>query len=92
MPDGGHHLCGSVGPAPHLAPTILAKILCPVLCLASGMPQPQDDHHCVRTVAPWKAPHLRQGLGLTFRRKVITTDVSNSGWGALCEGRPAFSS
>ncbi len=35
---------------------------------------------------------LKQGviLDTVRRRKVVTTDVSNKGWGALCEGKPTF--
>lgn len=50
-------------------------------------------HHCIKT--PWKSSHLFQSgipLGLTSRRKVVTTDASNSGWGAPYKGRPAFGS
>ncbi len=53
------------------------------------------DHRCIKAVAPWTTSRLFQTgirLGLTFRRKVITTDASNSGWGALLEGNPAFGS
>ncbi len=53
------------------------------------------DHRCVRAVAPWMTSRLFQAgvrLGLTSRRKVVTTDASNSGWGALLECNPAFGS
>ncbi len=35
---------------------------------------------------------LKQGvtLDMAHRRKVVTTDASNKGWGALCEGKPTF--
>ncbi len=29
-------------------------------------------------------------MGLVHTRKVVTTDASNTGWGALCEGKPTF--
>ncbi len=29
-------------------------------------------------------------LDTTHRRKVVTTDASNEGWGSLCEGKPTF--
>ncbi len=29
-------------------------------------------------------------MGLVYNRKVVTTDTSNTGWGALCEGKPTF--
>ncbi len=50
---------------------------------------------CVTALAPWKDPQwLKQGvtMGLIHRRKVVSTDPSNTGWGALCEGRPTFGS
>ncbi len=31
-------------------------------------------------------------MGLIHRRKVVSTDTSNTGWGALCEGRQTFGS
>ncbi len=50
---------------------------------------------CVTALAPWKDPQwLKQGvtMGLIHRRKVVSTDPSNTGWGALCEDRPTFGS
>ncbi len=29
-------------------------------------------------------------LGMVYRRKVVSTDASNLGWGALCDSKPAF--
>ncbi len=29
-------------------------------------------------------------LGMDYRRKVVSTDASNLGWGALCDSKPAF--
>ncbi len=29
-------------------------------------------------------------LGIVYRRKGVSTDVSNTGWGALCDGKPSF--
>ncbi len=46
-------------------------------------------------MALWATPRLFQSgvqLGTTSRKKVITTDASNSGWGALYEGNPAYGS
>ncbi len=36
------------------------------------------------------APHHRWLLGMVYRRKVVSTDTSNLGWGALCDSKPAF--
>ncbi len=35
---------------------------------------------------------MEQGvpLGMVCRRKVVLTDASDTGWGALCEGKPTF--
>ncbi len=48
---------------------------------------------CVSALTRWKDPlWLKQGviLDTAHRRKVVTTDASNKGWGALCEGKPTF--
>ncbi len=39
-----------------------------------------------------RTPPLKQGMILDteHRRKVVTTDASNKGWGALCEGKPTL--
>ncbi len=45
-------------------------------------------------LAPWKNPRWMEkgvAMGLVCNRKVVTTDASNTGWGALCEGKPTFS-
>ncbi len=44
---------------------------------------------CVSALARWRDPFwLKQGviLDTAHRRKVVMTDASNKGWGALCEG------
>ncbi len=41
----------------------------------------------------WKNPRWMEkgvAMGLVHTRKVVTTDASNTGWGALCEGKPTF--
>ncbi|KAL0161810.1 hypothetical protein M9458_041206, partial [Cirrhinus mrigala] len=51
------------------------------------------DQTCVEALVPWKGPQwFERGvpLGSVCRRKVVTTDASNKGWGALCDGNPAF--
>ncbi len=48
----------------------------------------------VSALARWRDPFwLKQGviLDTAHRRKVVMTDASNKGWGALCEGKPTFS-
>lgn len=48
---------------------------------------------CLETLAPWFGTTIfEQGaaMGRVVRRVVVTTDASLSGWGALCDGRPAF--
>ncbi len=52
-------------------------------------------HCCVKAVAPWTTPCLFLPgiqLGMTSRRKVVMTDASSSGWGALYVGNPSFGS
>ncbi len=46
-----------------------------------------------RALAPWKNPwwmEMGVAMGMVCNRKVVTTDTSNTGWGALCEGKPTF--
>ncbi len=48
---------------------------------------------CVTALTPWKNPRWMEkgvAMGLVHTRKVVTTDASNTGWGALCEGKPTF--
>ncbi len=48
---------------------------------------------CVSALAHWRDPFwLKQGviLDTAHRRKVVMTDASNKGWGALSEGKPTF--
>ncbi len=51
------------------------------------------DQASVAALAPWKNPKLfEQGMmmAIVYRNKVISTDASNSGWGALCEVNLTF--
>ena len=46
---------------------------------------------CVSALQPWLAPEwYQQGvtMGVISHRKVVSTDASNMGWGALYEGSP----
>ncbi len=48
---------------------------------------------CVTALTPWKNPRWMEkgvAMGLVHTRKVFTTDASNTGWGALCEGKLTF--
>ena len=50
------------------------------------------SHGCIKALAPWKNTSWYQSgvsMGVVSKRKVISTDASNLGWGALCEGRPS---
>ncbi len=50
-------------------------------------------HDCLHTLTPWCNMTLyRRGvlIGQVIRRKTVTTDASSTGWGAVCDGRPAF--
>ncbi len=52
------------------------------------------DQYCVAALAPWKDTQwMERGmpLGMVYRRKVVPTTASNTGWGALCDGKPSFS-
>ncbi len=47
----------------------------------------------VSALVRWRDPFwLKWGviLDTAHRRKVVTTDASSKGWGALCEGKPTF--
>ncbi|KAL0185441.1 hypothetical protein M9458_021138, partial [Cirrhinus mrigala] len=51
------------------------------------------DQACVEALIPWKnSQWMERGVpqGMVCRRKVVMTDASNTGWGALCDGNPAF--
>lgn len=44
-------------------------------------------------LAPWKSPQwLEWGVALDMfcARKVVSSDESNTGWGAMCEGKPTL--
>ncbi|XP_073668191.1 uncharacterized protein [Paramisgurnus dabryanus] len=61
----------------------------------SGRARITVTNGCMRALRPWFDPNLFSGgaqLGLVTRRKVVTTDASLTGWGALCDGVPASGS
>ncbi|KAL0183525.1 hypothetical protein M9458_019221, partial [Cirrhinus mrigala] len=75
-----------VRPASYAAPSVLAETTGSISCVAV-------DQACVEALIPWKnSQWMERGvpLGIVCRRKVVTTDASNTGWGALCYGKPAF--
>ncbi len=48
---------------------------------------------CMQKLAPWFNMELyEQGvsMGRVVNRKILTTNASLLGWGALCDGRPAY--
>ncbi|CAM4657101.1 unnamed protein product [Leuciscus chuanchicus] len=69
------------------------KTRVPLRAWSAGRVRLRVTQNCVTALNPWKAADWYQSgvdLGMTSRRKVISTDASNSGWGALYEGRPVF--
>ena len=57
----------------------------------SGSARVSVTQVCVSALQPWLAPEwYRQGvtMGVISHRKVVSTDASHMGWGALYEGRP----
>jgi len=53
------------------------------------------DHGCITALAPRKDPNHYQigvSIGLVSRKKVVTTEASDTGWGGLCKGRPTSGS
>ena len=60
---------------------------------ASGGIRIRVTQSCVSALKPWLAADWYQRgvtMGAISHRKVISTDTSTSGWGALFEGKPAF--
>ncbi|KAL0151921.1 hypothetical protein M9458_052773 [Cirrhinus mrigala] len=75
-----------IGLTTYATPSALVETTSSASCMAV-------DRACVKALAPWKdLQWYKRGvpLGLVCRRKVVTTDASNRGWGALCDGSPAF--
>lgn len=82
-------------PPTNAAPAILAETPGPTLCLAARPLRIRVNQACLAALEPWMNPFwFSRGVPLqaVSRRTVLSTDASNLGWGALCEGRPAFGS
>ncbi|KAI2644176.1 Protein P [Labeo rohita] len=72
-------------PAYETAPA-LAKEPCATECV-------KVTHECLDALTPWRDMTLyRQSvpIGQVIRRKTVRTDALSTGWGAVCDGRPAF--
>ncbi len=83
----------TAGPAPHAPPSTLVETTGSTQCMASRTLAYQGESGRVTALTPWKNPRWMEkgvAMGLVHTRKVVTTDASNTGWGALCEGKPTF--
>ncbi len=79
----------TAGPAPHAPPSTLVETTVPHNAWRHGRLHIRVNQACVTALTPWKNPRwMKKGvaMGLVHTRKVVTTDASNTGWGALCEG------
>ncbi|CAM4648922.1 unnamed protein product [Leuciscus chuanchicus] len=69
------------------------KARAPRRAWTSGLARLKVDQKCVTALKPWTVTDwYRSGvsLGTSSSVKVVSTDASTSGWGALLEGRPLF--
>ncbi len=84
VPQPTNFLPGNSYPA---APSVLAETS------SHGRLCVKMNQACVAALAPWKN-HLwivrGVPLGMVYRRKVVSTDASNLGWGVLSDNKPAF--
>ncbi len=85
----------SVGSASHATHPVLAEAepFKPFSShgLVSRTPPRNGDLGLCISPGPLEGPFLAKVRRDTaHRRKVVTTDASNKGWGALCEGKPTF--
>ncbi len=85
----------TAGPAPHAPPSTLVETTGSTQrsLLASRTLAYQGESGLCNSLTPWKNPRWMEkgvAMGLVHTRKVVTTDASNTGWGALCEGKPTF--
>ncbi len=87
-PYGSGFAGTSVGSASHATYPVLAKAEGSIRGLASRMPSRNGDSGLCITDLFW----LKQGVTLDkgHIKKVVTTDTSNKGCGALCKGKPTF--
>lgn len=88
----GHSIISTpYGITAHAPPTTLAETPC-TSPMRSGRLHIKMNHGCIRALAPWAVPdwYLSSvAMDVASRRKVVFTDASNLGWGALHEGKPA---
>ncbi len=92
-----HKLLGIMAAASHATPhathSVLAEAEGSIHGLASRTHRVMVTRACVSALAQCRdLLWLKQGviLDTAHRRKVVTTDASNKGWGALCKGKPTF--
>ncbi|RXN22070.1 heat shock 70 kDa 12A-like protein [Labeo rohita] len=77
------------GPASYAAPSVLAETTGSISCMASRTLAYQGGPGLCKTPDPLEGLTMdgeRCALGMVCRRKTVTTDASNMGWGALCNG------
>ncbi len=92
-PHGRSIASVTAGPAPHAPPSTLVETTGSTQRMASWTPAYQGESGLCNSPDPWKNPRWMEkgvAMGLVHTRKVVTTDASNTGWGALCEGKPTF--
>ncbi len=93
-PYGSSLASTSVGSASHTTHPVLAEAEVPSAAWHHGRHRITVTRACVSALARWRdLLWLKQGvilLDTAHRRKVVTTDASNKGWGTLCEGKPTF--
>ncbi len=83
----------SVDSASHATHPVLAETKGSIRGLASRTPPRNGDSGLCISLGPMEGPFLaKRGviLDTAHRRKVVMTDTSNKGWGALCKGKPSF--
>ncbi len=91
--NGSDFASTSAGSASHATHPVLAEAEGSIRGLASRTPLHNDNRPVYNALVPWRdLLWLKQGgiLDTAHRRKVVTTDASNKGLGALCEGKLTF--